>query len=1171
MLTLSEFVSVKPRYARSANLERDFGLPDSVAGYIPSSRAFETIQRFFRSFDVLNSVRAWTLIGSYGTGKSSFANFLTALCAPRNDASHQIAIDILKQTDKFNSLQGEIDSRIPESGLIRAVATAQREPVTRTVIRALHRGASVFWQNSGGRRLGAIEELDTLRLKSQQGAAIDNNHLVQVILSLAHESKAGILLIVDELGKNLEFSAQNQLKDDIYLLQQITELPLNSHGFNVFILGLMHQSFIDYSHGLAVAQRNEWAKIQGRFEDIPFIESPRGTTLLIGKAIDQSSDNFFKSRIDRWASKWQTALSDHELSNHFSKADLVSIYPLHPLSAVLLPILCAKYSQNDRTLFTFLASNEPDSFSTFLNQEVLGDKHLPNFKLHKVYDYFVESAGMSIAARPQFQRWVEIQSCLSDAKNLDPDVLLVLKTIGLLNLVSTSGFLRASRKTVCLAMSDDPHDEKELQHWNSKIDELLVKGFLIWRKRIDELRIWQGSDFDIEKELSEHSEMLNVPLADLLNEYSPLRPVVIQRHSYETGTLRYFERQFCHTIESLEYLERRTSENDGLICYWIGDKNELKNLAKTARKTSDGKPVLIICGSELNALKLACHEYVSLLHIRKNAKQLQTDGVARREVSLRILYSQRLLDDALSRSFALGDGTINLYEPNDKITAFNSWSTFQNFLSRLCDSIYNATPRIWNELINRRELTPQGASARNKLIASMLENAGQPKLGIKGNGPEYSMFESVLKQTGLYTESKDGWIFSKPQINSNGIYEVWTATELFCKEARTEPINISHLYTLLEAPPYGVKRGIVPVLLLAVLLHHNEDVSVYIDGSFVPILGPEHFELLTKRPERFSVKFFEISGIRSAIFDELSKILSSEGLNTDVKFRNRTILSIVKPLVGFVKKLPQFTCSTENGLTQEAKSVRKALLDAKEPDELLFKELPKACGLPVITGNADDDHTIAKSIKQTLVRALNSLQVAYDVLLGQCENLIRRAFAINIDTTEFRDNLRYRAMNLSSQVIELRLKSFILASSDGRLNNRSWIESLLMIISGKPPKSWTDEDVIIFETKLSDIARRFMNLEALQKQIAIPGEGIDARRITVTYPDGYEIHQVLWIERDRQPNIEKIADQVIEKYNLNDPNLKQALAAAFIEKTFQRKSEIDKSTIRELTKEQEVG
>jgi len=1171
MPALSEFVSVKRRYSRSVNLERDFGIPDSLVGYIPTSRAIDSIERFLRALTLSNSVRAWTLTGSYGTGKSAFANFLTALCAPRGDENNQSAFQILRQTEKSNSLQREIKSRLPESGLIRAVATAQREPIVKTVIRALHSGVTIFWQNSRGRRPEVLDELNALFLKSQGGATIDNNHLIQVIGSLAQASRAGILLIIDELGKNLEFSAQNQSMDDLYLLQQISELSSNRDRFNVFVFGLLHQSFIDYAHGLAAAQRNEWAKIQGRFEDIPFIESPDRMMRLIGQAIDQSNDNSFKSRVDLWAAKWQAALSDNELSHHFSSGDLASIYPLHPLSALILPILCTKYSQNDRTFFTFLASGEPDSFFTFLSQSSLSNEKLPSFKLHKIYDYFVESAGMSISARPQLQRWVEIQSRLSDASHLDPDVLLVMKTIGLLNLVSTTGSLRASRRTVALAMCTYPDDRNELQYWDDKIKELLDKGFLIWRKRIDELRIWEGSDFDIEKELSEGAEILNISLADLLNEYSPLRPLVVQRHSYKTGTLRYFERRYYDTIESFEFLECQSKDSDGLICYWVGNEREIKKLQNIPKNTSCGKPVLILCASEVNSIKIACHEYVSLCNIKKNATQLQTDGVARREVGQRILYAQRLLNDALSRSFNIASGKVTFYEPDEKMN-FNSWGFFQNYLSHLCDNIYNLGPYLWNELINRRELTSQGASARNKLIVAMLENAGQPRLGIVGNGPEYSMFESVLRQTGLYVESEGGWIFSRPPRNNEGIYYIWKAIEDFCREAKSEPRNITYLYDLLEAPPYGVKKGVIPVLLLAVLLYHNEYVSVYIDGSFIPVLGSEHFELLIKKPERFSVKYFEVSGLRAEIFHELGKILSSERSKNDANLRNATILSIIKPLVGFAKRLPQFTITTENRVTDEAKAVRKALLEAKEPDELLFSALPKACGLPIITGDANEDGTLVKSFRKRLVQALNSLQVAYDDLLGHCETLIKRAFAIRIDTAEFRESLRYRALNLSSQVIELRLKSFIIACSEKESDNKTWLESLLLIITSRSPKLWADDDVIIFETKLSDIARRFMNLEALQKEMAIPSEGIDARRITVTYPDGDEIHQVLWIDRERQPNIEQIADQIIEKYNLkDDANVKQAVAAALIEKIFHKRSEISKPNIKELKREYKFG
>ncbi|PQP32891.1 hypothetical protein C6A36_02090, partial [Desulfobacteraceae bacterium SEEP-SAG10] len=123
-----------------------------------------------------------------------------------------------------------------------------------------------------------------------------------------------------------------------------------------------------------------------------------------------------------------------------------------------------------------------------------------------------------------------------------------------------------------------------------------------------------------------------------------------------------------------------------------------------------------------------------------------------------------------------------------------------------------------------------------------------------------------------------------------------------------------------------------------------------------------------------------------------------------------------------------------------------------------------------------------------------------------------------------------------------------------------------------PPNLWTDEDVIIYETKLSDIARRFMNLEALQKEIAIPSEGIDARRITVTYPDGDEIHQMLWIDRDNQSNIDRIAEQIIEKYDLSDDaNLKQAVTAALIERIFCKRSDKADSKAENQIKEHKIG
>jgi hypothetical protein len=95
----------------------------------------------------------------------------------------------------------------------------------------------------------------------------------------------------------------------------------------------------------------------------------------------------------------------------------------------------------------------------------------------------------------------------------------------------------------------------------------------------------------------------------------------------------------------------------------------------------------------------------------------------------------------------------------------------------------------------------------------------------------------------------------------------------FCLSATDTPQSIGDLYQTLNAPPYGMKAGTIPVLLAAVLLHYSDEVSVYKEGTFIPVLGPEHFELLVKDPARFSVKHIEVTGVRSQVFRELEAIL----------------------------------------------------------------------------------------------------------------------------------------------------------------------------------------------------------------------------------------------------------------------------------------------------------
>jgi len=648
-----------------------------------------------------------------------------------------------------------------------------------------------------------------------------------------------------------------------------------------------------------------------------------------------------------------------------------------------------------------------------------------------------------------------------------------------------------------------------------------------------------------------------------------------------------------------------SNDFDGLVGYWVDDAIT----TPVPYQTADGKPLIVLCAAtsvagestlsrqlstKLDLLRIRALEFAALKKIQKSASQLQTDGVARREVRHRLVQARRLLDEAISQAFNVADCQNICWIQGEQeligeITAFNAK------LSDVCDRVYHKSPILWNELINRRELTTQGAKARRLLIEAMLLSSAQERLGLQGYGPEVSMYYSLLSETGIHRQQEEDvgahprpnvredcganprepvvragspneptgvpfkvsedWRFYPPLKNE--VAFLWQAIEDFCLQAKEKQQTLDKLYQYLASPPFGLKFGAIPVLLTAVLLHHVDDVSVYRDGTFIPILGAEHLELLVKDPSRFAVKYFEVSGVRSQVFQELEAVLQSRfagsatrALNAQMRagVRNVTLLAVVKPLFQFVKKLPAYTTRTKR-LSFEAQAVLKTLLQAQEPDELLFTCLPQACGLSPIVADEADDGTTARTFCKKLVQALHEIQTAYDCLLSECQSLLYNAFAVRSSETKLREDLRVRASYLVGQCLEPSLKRFTLAAKDDTAADKEWLEALLMIVADKPAESWTDEDVTGLEIKICDLARRFNNLEALQKEVAASiGGGFEARKITVTRSDGQETHRIVWVNHEYKDQIESLVEEILKHPALRDnTQLQQALVAKITE------------------------
>ena len=187
------------------------------------------------------------------------------------------------------------------------------------------------------------------------------------------------------------------------------------------------------------AQRREWAKVQGRFEDVSFVDSPGQTRSLIG-TVFSLADESLRARIDRWARPHAKRMRSLGIAELADPAVIASCYPLHPLATLVLPELCSRYGQHERTLFSFLAGPGPAGVPSFLRETNLPARgQLPSLGLDAVYDYFVASGALSISSARQSSRWTEIATRLRDSHGLTPSQTRMAKAIALLNLVSTTG------------------------------------------------------------------------------------------------------------------------------------------------------------------------------------------------------------------------------------------------------------------------------------------------------------------------------------------------------------------------------------------------------------------------------------------------------------------------------------------------------------------------------------------------------------------------------------------------------------------------------------------------------------------------------------------------------------------------------------------------------------
>jgi len=1095
---LADHILIDSLPARSVNLERDSGGQD-LAGYVPTARSIDTLNRVLEGLGSRSGARAWSITGPYGCGKSSFALFLDALTGPADGARTQASELLENAAPDLAACATELVDRT--HGLLRAVTVAAVEPVIDTVARALERGAQRRWASKPPREVHrSLKQMATTRGPASVRAAVE-----------AMACYAPVLLVIDEFGKNLEHHAA-VAPGDLFLMQQLAEMFSGSDGLPGGVVTLQHLAFDDYASGLPAVARREWAKVQGRFEDITFVDTPDQVVRLIADGVRQEpSSRAMATRLTKWSEVAIEGVERLGLASYLGDSIVAGrCYPIHPVAVAALPELCSHYGQYERTLVSFLASGEPDSVAGFCAANNDTDP-LPTLGLAEVYDYFVTAARTLTGAAAGAARWLEVEARVNEAL-VDDEDLQLLKVIGVLNLVSGNGPLRASPDLVTFAADITDSRSAEVHR---RLAHLCERGVLAFRSFADEYRLWNGTDFDVSGSIADARELLaTASPAQLLTDATSPIPVIAGRHSQRTGILRYFDVQFADPgVE----LATPSSAADGLLVYVTGK-------GATPTVINHDQPVVIVRSEHVAEPLSAALELAAVRRVlRERASDLAQDWVARRELQERA--AQASVEVALRAARAFAPDRKGVRWSYDSQTAASKRGP-SGTLSLVCDRAYSGSPTVRNEMVARRELTSQGAKARRVLMAAMLVNEHVPLLGFDGYGPERAMYHAVLEEPGFHRLRTDGqWRFGPPRRSSDW-WPAWTVMQELFTSAEVQMTSVAQLYERLSTPPVGLKDGVIPVVLAVGLLHRRDDLAVYEEGTYQPRVTANLLERLVRNPDRFTIKnFAAAAGDRRVVIERLAESLKVDVTPTDRR-RNSTVLALMSPLLGTMRELPPFTLKTRT-ISDEAVAVRDALLTARQPDEVLFRDLPVAVGLAHPDAVAAGDRNAIGDYAHRLAEAVRELQHAWPNLLRKIDEQLRSAMATPSSTT-LRADLAARAQHLVDRVLDPRLRSFLLTATEAALDDEDWLEAVALTALDKPVRDWRDQDWPAFISASIQLSGTLKRLEALNyEHIAQGSTEFSARRVTITNPDGTETSAILVQREGDNQAVDELASRVV--------------------------------------------
>ena len=989
--------------------ERDFH-------YIPTPNAKQVVSQIVNDFK--KGIRSFNIIGTYGTGKSSFL----------------LALE--------QSIRGTKRFFEPNFGA----------------------SPKVDFVKIIGSYTSIVEQFaDTFAVNTNKNK---HENILSEIFNRYHSlgQNNGVLFVfLDEFGKFLEYASKHNPENELYFIQQLAEF-CNNPKYNIILITTVHQSFESYAYSLTSTQKQEWTKVKGRFREITFNEPVEQLLFLASEYV---SENFeakaSKSAVEKCL-KLAASTKAFTFNKDFLNEIAHKLFPLDILSANILTLSLQRYGQNERSLFSFLESTDHTGLSKFNKREN------PFYNLSCVYDYlnFNFYSFLTSKYNSDFSSWSSIRSALEEVERTFDisinDYVKAIKTIGLLNIFSASGstldrnFLIQYLETTC-----------GVANAGSIVDNLEKKKIILYRSHSQRFILFEGTDLDIQTALIEAGNKISEvsDVTTLLNKYFQFKAESAKFYTYETGTPRFFE----FIISEHPISRKPEGEIDGFVNLVFNSKIKVAEVQEASQQQ---KEAIIYCffknSTEIKNLLFEIEK------IQRVIEENKDDKVAKRELENIVESQIRLLNHYITDSIYTGSKDVKWFFKGDE-KRISDKKDFNKLLSQVCSVVYDATPVFKNELVNKHRISSSIHTAKRNYFKALANNWDKENLGFEELKfpPEKTIYLSLLKENGISPIRENS--FDVATINKNSTFnKLWKVSERFIESAKSEQKRISDFTEILSKRPLKLKQGLIDFWIPTFLFIKRDDFAIFNDEGYIPILSDENLELIAKYPEKYTIKTFDIEGVKLDIFNSYRTFLNQ---STESKFDNNSFIETIKPFIVFYKQLPEYSKQTKR-LSSSAIKIRQAIATSKDPEETFFEAFPNALGISLTT--LQKDKSKLQSYTTQLQNAVRELRTSYDGLVQRFEEFICNDFiGKTVDFDEYKEQLQSRFKKLKTHLLLANQKTFVQRINSQLDDKKAWLNSIAQAVTGKTLEAFTDEDEIMLYEKFKSTIFELDSLTNISK------------------------------------------------------------------------------------------